>query len=88
MLEDDELAIQNDKDLIVEFERIKHSMALTPLYDKEIALRMQVFEWLFHCNQLLSRSSEDDASLSMNILGWETKLVQAEKLIEQLQSYY
>ena len=88
MLEDDELAIQNDKGLIVKLERIKQKMNLIPLYDKEIALRMQVFEWLFHCNQLLNRGSEDDVSLLMNILGWETKLLQAKKLIEKLQCYY
>jgi hypothetical protein len=54
-------------------------MSNLPLYDKEIFLRMKVFEWLFHCDEILTKNCNDPEA--MNIQGWEAKLNQAETYI-------
>lgn len=46
-LEDDEMAIQKDLELRVQFDELKEQMRQLPIYDKDIFIRMQVFEWLF-----------------------------------------
>ena len=64
ILEDDELAL-NDKDMIVRFEQLKKEMKHLPLYDKEIFMKVQVFDWMVSASEMLSVQPTDEDLLSI-----------------------
>lgn len=60
-----------------------------PLYDKDLYIRMQVFDWLYSSEDLLTDrdpSCIDEQGhfngLRLPILAWENRIKQAEKFIE------
>jgi hypothetical protein len=63
-------------------------MKRLPLYDKELYIRMQVFEWLFSADDLLNNrginDGEEQNKENLNISKWERKIKQVDNLLQQL----
>jgi hypothetical protein len=63
-------------------------MKRLPLYDKELYIRMQVFEWLFSADDLLNNrginDGEEQNKEKLNISKWEKKIKQVDNLLQQL----
>jgi len=56
-----------------------------PLYDRELATKFQVFDWLYSSVDILNQKHEEGKDDQLTIGSWDAKIKQAEVFLDQLK---
>jgi hypothetical protein len=53
------------------FNQIKREIKSLACYDKELFLKIEAFDWIVHCSNLLNGQTSCDGGQTLNLLYWQ-----------------
>ena len=74
-----------DEAVIQDFNVVKEEIKDLPIYDSDLFLKIQAFEWLLNAKNLVEGGAQSDGKFISSLPYWETMLKQHEQFLKSLE---